>query len=98
MLLYRRRDERLRARVQGKGASDVRLGGDGPKPPPALAQAVIGMKKGGQRSLIVPSELGYPKVTRTGRRETWRLSKGVLCGGVKVEGKVVLVKKGRVVL
>ncbi|MCJ1422129.1 hypothetical protein MMC29_000008 [Sticta canariensis] len=33
----------------------------GPKPPPVLGTAVVGMKKGGKRSVLVPPELGYGK-------------------------------------
>ena len=46
-------------------AADVESGGglfsgaSGPKPPPALSTAVIGMKSGGKRSVLVPPELGY---------------------------------------
>uniref|UniRef100_A0A061S102 peptidylprolyl isomerase n=2 Tax=Tetraselmis sp. GSL018 TaxID=582737 RepID=A0A061S102_9CHLO len=31
----------------------------GPKPPPALTQAVLGMQVGGKRSVLVPPEQGY---------------------------------------
>ncbi len=34
----------------------------GPKPPAALSTAVVGMKMGGIRSVIVPPELGYGSV------------------------------------
>lgn len=33
----------------------------GPKPPPVLGTAVVGMKRGGKRSVLVPPELGYGK-------------------------------------
>ncbi|KAL3146316.1 hypothetical protein ABBQ32_003011 [Trebouxia sp. C0010 RCD-2024] len=45
----------------GEGAGGLFSGASGPKPPPALAQAVIGMKPGGKRSVIVPPEQGYGK-------------------------------------
>ncbi|DBA68416.1 TPA: hypothetical protein ACH3X2_013718 [Trebouxia sp. C0005] len=45
----------------GEGAGGLFSGASGPKPPPALSQAVLGMKPGGKRSVIVPPELGYGK-------------------------------------
>ncbi|GAB4824051.1 hypothetical protein N2152v2_011097 [Parachlorella kessleri] len=40
-------------------AGGLFAGGGGPKPPPALSTAVIGMKAGGKRTVKVPPELGY---------------------------------------
>lgn len=49
------------ARV-GDSANALFSGAGGPKPPPALSLAVIGMKAGGKRSIIVDEPtLGYPK-------------------------------------
>ncbi|KAL0048996.1 hypothetical protein WJX82_003950 [Trebouxia sp. C0006] len=45
----------------GEGAGGLFSGASGPKPPAALSQAVLGMKPGGKRSVIVPPELGYGK-------------------------------------
>ncbi|CAL5219327.1 g1138 [Coccomyxa viridis] len=42
-------------------AGGLFAGTGGPKPPPALSSAVLGMKTGGKRSIIVPPELGYGK-------------------------------------
>ncbi|GIL87656.1 hypothetical protein Vretimale_14667 [Volvox reticuliferus] len=43
-------------------ANPLFAGSSGPKPPQALSLSVVGMKKGGKRSIIVDrSELGYPK-------------------------------------
>mmetsp|Transcript_13403 Transcript_13403/g.33818 ORF Transcript_13403/g.33818 Transcript_13403/m.33818 type:complete len:247 (+) Transcript_13403:95-835(+) len=51
-------------RVSNKATFDERAGGlftagGGPKPPPALTNAVLGMKVGGKRSILVPAELAY---------------------------------------
>ena len=46
------------ARMEGESAGGLFTGG-GPKPPPALSSAVIGMRVGGRRSVIVPPELGF---------------------------------------
>ncbi|KAK9835789.1 hypothetical protein WJX74_008084 [Apatococcus lobatus] len=40
-------------------ANGLFAGGGGPKAPPALSNAVIGMKLGGKRSVLVPPEMGY---------------------------------------
>ncbi|CAK0743738.1 hypothetical protein CVIRNUC_001493 [Coccomyxa viridis] len=40
-------------------AGGLFAGSSGPKPPPALSSAVLGMKIGGKRSVIVPPEVGY---------------------------------------
>ncbi|KAK9866360.1 hypothetical protein WJX84_007424 [Apatococcus fuscideae] len=40
-------------------ANGLFAGGGGPKAPPALSNAVIGMKVGGKRSVLVPPEMGY---------------------------------------
>mmetsp|Transcript_10873 Transcript_10873/g.30806 ORF Transcript_10873/g.30806 Transcript_10873/m.30806 type:complete len:242 (+) Transcript_10873:139-864(+) len=50
--------------VSRKVSFDDKAGGlyaaaGGPKPPPALPEAVIGMKVGGKRSVLVPAELAY---------------------------------------
>lgn len=42
-----------------ESAGGLYAGGGGPKPPPALSQAVVGMRAGGKRSVLVPAELGY---------------------------------------
>ncbi|GLC36493.1 hypothetical protein PLESTB_000154200 [Pleodorina starrii] len=43
-------------------ANPLFAGSSGPKPPQALSLSVVGMKKGGKRSVLVDSlELGYPK-------------------------------------
>lgn len=47
------------ARKVSDGAGGLFTGLGGPKPPPALSVAVIGMRPGGKRSVIVPPELGY---------------------------------------
>ena len=36
--------------------------GGGPKPPLGLSKAVIGMRAGGKRMVLVPAELGYGSV------------------------------------
>ncbi|KAL6752643.1 hypothetical protein V8C86DRAFT_2751226 [Haematococcus lacustris] len=44
-----------------EGAGGLFSGSSGPKPPPALSKAVLGMKRGGRRSILVDKpELGYP--------------------------------------
>ena len=43
----------------GESAGGLFSGQSGPKPPPALSKAVIGMKQGGKRSVLVPPEQGY---------------------------------------
>lgn len=40
-------------------ANGLFAGQGGPKPPPALGTAVVGMKVGGRRSVLVPPQLGY---------------------------------------
>ncbi|GBF96750.1 peptidyl-prolyl cis-trans isomerase chloroplastic [Raphidocelis subcapitata] len=46
----------------GDSAGGLFSGSSGPKPPQALSKAVIGMKPGGKRSVLVDvPELGYPK-------------------------------------
>lgn len=47
-----------RAKV-ADSAGGLFSGAGGPKPPPAISSAVLGMKPGGKRSIIVPPELGY---------------------------------------
>lgn len=42
-----------------ESAGGLFAGGGGPKPPAALSAAVIGMREGGKRSVLVPAELGY---------------------------------------
>ncbi|KAG2449266.1 hypothetical protein HYH02_005423 [Chlamydomonas schloesseri] len=43
-------------------ANPLFSGSSGPKPPQALSLSVVGMKKGGKRSILVDkSELGYPQ-------------------------------------
>ncbi|KAG7672634.1 putative Peptidyl-prolyl cis-trans isomerase FKBP18, chloroplastic [Nannochloris sp. 'desiccata'] len=46
----------------GDSAGGLFSGMGGPKAPPALSTAVVGMKVGGIRSVIVPPELGYGDV------------------------------------
>lgn len=50
------------AKVMGDSAGGLFSGMGGPKPPPALSTAVVGMKVGGIRNVIVPPELGYGNV------------------------------------
>lgn len=52
-----------KARSAGTESSGNQLysGGSGPTPPPALSTAVVGMRKGGKRAVLVPPELSYPK-------------------------------------
>lgn len=42
-----------------ESAGGLYSGGGGPKPPVGLSNAVVGMRVGGTRSLLVPAELGY---------------------------------------
>lgn len=42
-----------------ESAGGLYAGGGGPRPPPALSKAAVGMRTGGKRSLLVPAELGY---------------------------------------
>ena len=53
------------ARSAGTESSGNQLysGGSGPTPPPALSTAVVGMRKGGKRAVLVPPELSYPKAS-----------------------------------
>jgi len=51
----------LAQKAAGETAGGLFSGQSGPKPPPALSKAVIGMKPGGKRSVLVPPELGYGK-------------------------------------
>ncbi|KAK9811014.1 hypothetical protein WJX73_006453 [Symbiochloris irregularis] len=44
-----------------ESAGGLFSGQNGPKAPPVLSNAVVGMKKGGKRSVLVPPELGYGK-------------------------------------
>lgn len=46
-------------KTAGESAGGLFSGQSGPKPPPALSKAVIGMKPGGKRSVLVPPELAY---------------------------------------
>lgn len=46
-------------RADGGSANGLFAGSSGPKPPPALSTAVLGMKRGGKRSIIVPPEAAY---------------------------------------
>ncbi|KAK9824004.1 hypothetical protein WJX72_006919 [[Myrmecia] bisecta] len=52
--------------VSGQGAKKINdsanglfAGSGGPKPPPGLGLAVVGMKVGGKRSIILPADQGY---------------------------------------
>lgn len=48
--------------VGDSGGGGLFSGSSGPKPPQAISKAVIGMKPGGKRSVIVDvADLGYPK-------------------------------------
>lgn len=42
-----------------ESAGGLFAGGGGPPAPPALSKAVIGMRTGGRRSVLVPPELGF---------------------------------------
>ena len=68
-----------RAKV-GESAGGLFTGTGGPKAPPALSTAVIGMKVGGIRSVIVPPELGYGNEgeQEIGPGETFQLTIEVL--------------------
>lgn len=48
-----------KAKKINDSAGGLFAGTGGPKPPPALALAVVGMKAGGKRTVRVPPELGY---------------------------------------
>lgn len=48
-------------KTAGESAGGLFSGQSGPKPPPALSVAVLGMKPGGKRSVLVPPELAYGK-------------------------------------
>eukprot|EP00882_Tetradesmus_deserticola_P008489 GHRQ01008952.1.p1 GENE.GHRQ01008952.1~~GHRQ01008952.1.p1 ORF type:complete len:224 (+),score=57.21 GHRQ01008952.1:155-826(+) len=49
-------------KMAGDTAGGLFAGGSGPKPPPALSTAVIGMKPGGRRTVYIDKpELGYVK-------------------------------------
>lgn len=50
------------AKPVGDSAGGLFSGMSGPKAPPALSTAVIGMKVGGIRNVIVPPELGYGNI------------------------------------
>ncbi|GMH45624.1 hypothetical protein BSKO_13581 [Bryopsis sp. KO-2023] len=45
--------------ISDRGGGGLFTGDGGPSPPPALSTAVIGMKEGGKRSVLVPPEAGY---------------------------------------
>ena len=49
----------MQEKQAGESAGGLFSGQSGPKPPPALSKAVIGMKQGGKRSVLVPPEQGY---------------------------------------
>lgn len=49
----------LAEKTAGEAAGGLFSGQSGPKPPPALSKAVLGMKPGGKRSVLVPPELAY---------------------------------------
>lgn len=49
----------LAQKEAGESAGGLFSGQGGPKPPPALSTAVLGMKQGGKRSIQVPPELAY---------------------------------------
>jgi len=46
-------------KTAGETAGGLFSGQSGPKPPPALSTAVLGMKKGGKRSVKVPADQAY---------------------------------------
>lgn len=48
-----------KARKVSESAGGLFSGGGGPRAPPALSTAVIGMRVGGKRSVMVPPELGF---------------------------------------
>ncbi|WIA38078.1 hypothetical protein OEZ86_001447 [Tetradesmus obliquus] len=50
------------SKVAGDTAGGLFAGGSGPRPPPALSTAVLGMKPGGKRTVYIDKpELGYVK-------------------------------------
>lgn len=51
--------QRKAKKADGGGGNAAFSGQSGPKPPPALSTAVLGMKKGGRRSVIVTADQGY---------------------------------------
>ena len=48
-----------KAQKVAETAGGLFAGSGGPKPPPALSSAVVGMHVGGKRSILVPAELGF---------------------------------------
>lgn len=50
------------ANLYRESAGGLFAGGGGPKPPLGLTTAVVGMRVGGSRSILVPAELGFGSV------------------------------------